>query len=135
MGEAIEVTGLQVPARTIPTPAGRPTIQSYGHDGFRISGALHTHPVYVFPDGVAAWPATSPLSIDSFADAIARRGMFDLLLIGCGERGDGFPPGLAARLREQGLSCEVMDTGAACRTYNLLAAEGRRVAAALLPLP
>jgi uncharacterized protein len=121
--------------RTIPTPAGRPTIQSYGSDGFRISGTLYKSPVYVFPDGAVEWRPEAPIGADAFAVALERRGDFDLLLIGCGARGDNLPAELPASLRQRGLSCELMATGAACRTYNLLSAEGRRVAAALLPVP
>jgi uncharacterized protein len=121
--------------RTIPTPAGRPTIQSYGTDGFRISGALYKGAVYVFPDGVVEWRPAAPIDAEAFSTALERRDAFDLLLIGCGERGDALPTDLPASLRQRGLFCEVMATGAACRTYNLLSAEGRRVAAALLPIP
>jgi uncharacterized protein len=119
--------------KTVPAPAGRPTIQSYGSDGFRISGAIYPNPIFVFPDDVVDWQVATPIGADSFATAVERRADFDLLLVGCGERGDSLPPGLAAALRDQGLHCELMATGAACRTYNLLVAEGRRVAAALLP--
>jgi uncharacterized protein len=119
--------------KTIPTPRGRPTIQSYGPDGFRISGALHAGAVLVFADGVAPWPVTPPLTLDSFEPAIARRADFDLLLVGCADPALDVPSDLRARLKAEGVVCEAMVTGAACRTYNLLQAEGRRVAAALLP--
>lgn len=119
--------------KTIPVPAARPAIQSYGPDGFRVSGALHTGPILIFFNGVVDWHAALPLGLDAFAQAIERRGDFDLLLIGCGDARDGMEQGLATSLRAQGLPCEAMGTGAACRTYNLLAAEGRRVAAALIP--
>jgi uncharacterized protein len=121
--------------KTIPVPSGRPAIQSYGPDGFRISGVLHQGPILVFSDGVVDWRVATSLSVDAFAQALERRGDFDLLLIGCGEARDGMEQRLAASLRGQGLPCEAMGTGAACRTYNLLAAEGRRVAAALLLPP
>jgi uncharacterized protein len=74
-----------------------------------------------------------PIGVGAFAKAIERRGDFDLLLIGYGDRQDDVPQDLASRLRAEGVPSELMGTGAACRTYNLLAAEGRRVAAALLP--
>ena len=47
--------------KTIPTPAGRPTIQSYGPDGFRISGALYSNPVFIFADGVVEWHPALPI--------------------------------------------------------------------------
>jgi uncharacterized protein len=56
----------------------------------------------------------------------------EIVLLGSG-RGLRFPPsGLLRPLRERGIGVEVMDTGAACRTYNILVTEGRLVAAALL---
>ena len=119
--------------KTIPVPSGRPAIQSYGPDGFRISGTLHKGPILVLSDGVVEWHTSLPLGLNGFAQAIEHRDDFDLLLIGCGNRPDGMEQGLAIGLRAKGLPCEAMGTGAACRTYNLLAAEGRRVAAALLP--
>lgn len=119
--------------KTIPVPSGRPAIQSYGPDGFRVSGALHNGPILIFSDGVTDWQATLPLNVDAFAPAIGRLGDFDLLLIGCGDRLDGMEQLLAIDLRAKGLPCEAMGTGAACRTYNLLTAEGRRIAAALIP--
>ncbi len=56
----------------------------------------------------------------------------DILVIGTGERQQFPPPRLYAQLAEQGVGLEVMDTSAACRTYNVLVLEDRKVAAALL---
>jgi uncharacterized protein len=54
--------------------------------------------------------------------------------VGCGPRAVFLPPALRASLKSAGLSLEVVDTGSACRIYNVLLAEGRRVAAALIPV-
>ena len=115
-------------------PAGRQVIESYGSDGFRISGVLHAGAVLVFPDRTVAWPAASlaELSADSFAP-VAERGGIEILLLGCGRRAAPVPPSWRSGLRSAGIVLDAMDTGAACRTYNVLLAEGRRVAAALLP--
>jgi uncharacterized protein len=56
----------------------------------------------------------------------------DLLLIGCGRRMALVPPALRQTVRDGGVVIDSMDTGAACRTYNVLLAEDRRVAAALI---
>lgn len=56
----------------------------------------------------------------------------DILLAGCGPRFVPPPEGLREAIREMGLSLEWMDTGAACRTFNVLLAEERPVAAALI---
>ena len=58
----------------------------------------------------------------------------ELLVVGCGSRSVFVPPAVRAALKDIGLSLEVVDTGSACRIYNVLLAEGRRVAAALIPL-
>ena len=56
----------------------------------------------------------------------------EILLIGTGSAMAPIPPALRALLRSRGIGCDGMDTGAACRTYNVLLAEGRRVAAVLI---
>jgi uncharacterized protein len=56
------------------------------------------------------------------------------LLLGTGRRLQPPPAGLRAALKQAGIALEPMDSGAACRTYNVLMAEGRLVAAALLPV-
>ena len=119
--------------KTVTPPAGRPTVQSYGPESFVISGNVYKTAVFIFADGVVEWQPATPIGVGTFAKAIERRGDFDLLLIGYGDRHDDMPQDLALRLRGEGVPSELMGTGAACRTYNLLAAEGRRVAAALLP--
>jgi len=70
---------------------------------------------------------------DSLAPVIARGGV-EILLLGCGRRMAMVPSALRARLKAAGIVVDAMDTGAACRTYSVLLAEGRRVAAALLPV-
>jgi uncharacterized protein len=57
----------------------------------------------------------------------------EIVVIGSGPRQHFPAPELMAAVLSRGIGCEVMDTGAACRTYNILASEGRRVVAALLP--
>lgn len=119
---------------------GRQVIQSYGDDCFRISQILHQGAVIVLAEQVMAWEVPGEVdgidavSIDALAPVISRATEIDILLIGCGAR-FGLPPkGLRAALKEAGLVLEWMDTGAACRTFNVLVSEERRVAAALLPV-
>lgn len=64
--------------------------------------------------------------------AEARRLPIDILLIGSGAGPALFPTALRAELRTFGMVLEWMDTGAACRTFNILLAEERRIAAALI---
>ena len=117
-------------------PQGRQIIESYGDGRFRVTGTLHQGSVLVFPDKTLAWPVgeSASLTEESLAGVAAAgdAGTIDLLLIGCGARMAMIPQKLRAALRGHGVVIEPMDTGAAARTYNVLAAEGRKVAAALI---
>jgi uncharacterized protein len=119
-------------------PAGRQIVESYGGGRFRVSGHVFEGSILVLADRTTAWPVAdiaslTPESLGAVAEA-ARAGAIDLLLVGCGARMAPLPPGLRQALREIGVVMEPMDTGAACRTYNVLMAEGRRVAAALIAI-
>ena len=117
-------------------PQGRQIIESYGDGRFRVTGAVHQGSILVFPDKTVAWPVgeITSLTEESLASIAAAgdAGTIDLLLIGCGPRMTLIPAQLRAALRSHGIVIEPMDTGAAARTYNVLAAEGRKVAAALI---
>jgi uncharacterized protein len=119
----------------VPLLAGdRQVIESYGANGFRVSGVLHTGAILVLPR------STQSLAITHIGELSAAllQPLFDaaveILLLGCGSRMSPVPLALRQELRAHGVVIEPMGSGAACRTYNLLAAEDRRVAAALLPL-
>ena len=116
-------------------PAGRQVIESYGRIGFRVSGIAYEGAILVFPDATVPWEGTAvfaDLNDTSLAPVMARGGV-EILLVGCGKRMLPLARSLRAQLREAGIVVDTMDTGAACRTYNVLLAEDRRVAAALLP--
>jgi uncharacterized protein len=120
-------------------PAGRQIIESYGEGRFRISGTAVEGSILVFPDRTLPWPvdsseAITPESLDEVARA-GEAGTVNVLLLGCGQRMAMVAPALRDRLRAAGVVVEPMDTGAACRTYNVLMAEGRQVAAALIAVP
>jgi uncharacterized protein len=117
-------------------PVGRQIVESYGEGRFRISGVSFEGSVLVFPDRTVAWPIAScaelgPESLPEVEEA-ARQGKVEVLLLGCGARMEMVPRPLRSRLRDAGVVIEPMDTGAACRTYNVLMADGRRIAAALI---
>ncbi len=112
-------------------------VEGYGPGRFRVSGRTIEGPIIVFPDSVLTWAVdTAKPDFDGLVTAMlspeAER--VDLLLIGCGARIMLVPAEQRARLRQAGIVVEPMDTGAACRTYNVLLTEGRRVAVALLPI-
>ncbi|MFN4277686.1 MAG: Mth938-like domain-containing protein [Ferrovibrio sp.] len=117
-------------------PADRQVINAYGDGGFRISGRHWTESVLVFPGQTMAWDIADigNLSVASLEPAFDMQPAVELLLIGCGPSMVFIDKGLRADIRSRGLVIEALDTGAACRTYNLLMGEGRRVAAALIPV-
>ncbi|MBL8658861.1 MAG: Mth938-like domain-containing protein [Rhodospirillales bacterium] len=117
-----------------PSPGGRQRIQAYGGGGFRVSGQRIEGSVLVFADHADAWPARS---IDDIAVAEIDRLVADaaagtLVVIGCGAHFEPMPRPLREALAAAGINAEWMATGAACRTFNLLAGEARAVCAALL---
>ena len=111
--------------------AGRQVIERYAAAGFRISGIIYAGPVLVFPDRTIVWEEAA-MTAESLAP-VAAHGDVELLLLGFGRRMSPVPAELRAALKAGGIAVDGMDTGAACRTYNVLLAEDRRVAAALLP--
>jgi uncharacterized protein len=123
-------------------PAGRQVLESYGGCGFRISGERYEHSVLVEVGQTVEWHVSSwdevtvesllPLGNDNAQAGGQIVGQTKTLLIGTGAK-QHFPSReLRQKLRERGLVIETMDTGAACRTFNVLMAEGREVAAALI---
>ena len=122
----MDVRPLEVPGRQI--------IQSYGEGRFRIAGTVHTGSALVWPERAEAWSVTEAraIDIDSLSAVATAKEVTEILLVGCGARFLPVPSGLREALREGGMVLEWMDTGAACRTFNVLLAEDRRIAAALI---
>ena len=115
-------------------PEGRQVIESYGGGGFRVSGTAFDGSVLVMPDLSQAWPVAeiAALSLESLEPVLAAESGIEVLLIGCGEAMAFIDPDLREAAKARGVALEPMDTGAACRTYNVLVAEDRQVAAALI---
>ena len=113
-------------------PGTRNAITGYGEGYVMVNGQRHEASLIVLPDrllpwNVAGFEALSPEHFSSLKDLQA-----EILLLGTGPK-QRFPhPRLTAPLAEAGIGLEVMDLKAACRTYNILVAEERKVAAALL---
>ena len=118
------------------TRAGFALISGYGAGGFRIRGGRHQGHLLITPEGFYPWPVKSIKSIKKQSLAPLFESGFEVqfLLLGLGaEVADA--PVLAQKFEKiLGLPCEVMTTGAAVRTYNVLALEGRQVAAALIAI-
>ncbi len=112
---------------------GTNAIARHGKDGVLVNGTQFTTSVIVPWTGtVAAWDVArfEDLSGDHFA-ALAQREP-ELVLFGSGAKLRFPPTSLLRPLIERGIGFETMDTAAACRTYNVLLAEGRNVVAGLL---
>lgn len=116
---------------------GRFLIQGYGDGGFRIAGKRFQGPILVLPGGILPWTtaSVSDITYESFRPAIDAAGDIDVLLLGSGTRISPVDRALIQRMRdEHGIAIDVMDTGAACRTFNVLLTDGRHVAAGLIPV-
>jgi uncharacterized protein len=117
-------------------PEGRQLIEGYGEGGFRIGGVKYAGAVLVFPEKTLPWPMgeADGASLASLAPVIQSDPPTELLLLGADVRRQGISAELGQALSRACIVVEAMDPGAACRTFNVLLAEGRRVAAALIPL-
>lgn len=114
---------------------GRQIIERYGKGRFRVSGVEHQGSVLIFPVRTMSWPVVSFDQVGEVAlEAVLAHAALDVLLLGCGGRMVMPPAALKAAFKARRIALEPMDTGAACRTYNLLATEERRVAAALIAI-
>lgn len=113
-------------------------IQSYRSGTLKISGVVYDHPVFVCPNEVLPWDigediGAEDLLSEHFEIVLKRSDEIDVVLLGCGKTMVPMLPDQDGVLKAAGLSLDIMDTGAACRTYNVLMAEGRRVVCLLLP--
>jgi len=105
---------------------------AYGDDYVAVNGERHAANLIVLPDRVMPWQAASFDALTEADFAVLAGLGAEIVLVGTGPR-QRFPqPRLTRPLVAAGLGLEVMDLRAACRTYNVLVAEHRRVAAALL---
>lgn len=109
-------------------------INGYGDGGFTIAATRHEGSVLVLPRRTLAWPVASmtDLAPEQFEPILAAEPRPAVLMLGCGKGMQPVPRALRDHLRAVGIVVEPMDTGAACRTYNVLLTEGRDVAAALI---
>ncbi|MDF1856875.1 Mth938-like domain-containing protein [Pseudooceanicola sp.] len=102
-------------------------IDGYGPGFFRIGGVAHPAPLLVTADAVRPWAG-----LDDHAALIALAGQIDVLFFGTGSDITPVPTALGLALDTAGIGVEPMASASACRTYNILLSEGRRVAVALL---
>lgn len=120
----------------------QPPIDGYAPAGFRVGGRFVDGPVILSPGGLQSWSGAvqaPTLDAQSALAIQALKGSIDVLLLGLGADLCALPAAFRAALAPleadaNGFGVETMATPAACRTYNVLLSEERRVAAALLPL-
>lgn len=124
-------TGLNVREAHFP---GRAPIEAYGNGGFRFAEMSHRGSILCLPSGAYGWePAdTTALTEIDLARVFAEAAAIEVLLVGTGTDLRRLPAPLREALKRQGISADSMSTGAAVRTFNVLLAEERAVAAALL---
>ncbi|WP_417805460.1 Mth938-like domain-containing protein [Thalassospira lucentensis] len=113
---------------------GSKMVTSYGDGLFRLGEETITGSILMFPEAVYSWNVSSvdDITVESFAPIIEAAETVEILLLGMGNRLTRVPMEWRQALKEHGIVIEPMDTGAACRTYNVLLSEGRRVAAAII---
>lgn len=112
-------------------------IDAYGTGGFRFAEMSHRGSLLCLPSGMHAWPLTSAaeFSAQAFEPVFAEAEAIEILLVGTGPDIVFFPEALRWRFRDLKIVVDAMPTGAAARTWNVLLAEDRRVAAALIAVP
>ncbi|WP_426013781.1 Mth938-like domain-containing protein [Caulobacter sp. DWR2-3-1b2] len=111
-----------------------PSVDAWGGGGFRVSGDWRPGSLLIIDDQPKPWIATSlaALTPDDFAEVFAAGGAVEFVLLGCGLVNALPPRSVRDALKAAGLGLEFMSTEGAARTYNVLASEGRRLAAALI---
>ena len=105
-------------------------VDSYGPGFFRVGSRVHRGPLLILPAaGVLPWKGFYDTAL-----ILAEAGRLDVLFVGTGAEMAFLPPGFRAVMDDAGLGVEPMPTPAACRTFNVLLSEGRRVGLALIPV-
>jgi uncharacterized protein len=113
-------------------PSRYNTISGYGEDYVLVNGQRHDSSLVVLPDRVLNWPVSNFTDLKAEDFKTLESLDAEIVLLGTGPK-QRFPhPRLTAGLAAARIGLEVMDLKAACRTFNILVAEERKVAAALL---
>ncbi|WJR66882.1 Mth938-like domain-containing protein [Neorhizobium sp. CSC1952] len=113
---------------------GRAPIDAYGNGGFRFADMSHRGSLLCLPSGIHGWDMQEgdPLTVAAFSKILAEAGEIEVLLVGTGANLKPIPADLKAALKARGIASDPMGTGAAVRTFNIMLAESRAVAAALI---
>lgn len=109
-------------------PEGTP-VTGYGPGFFRVGSEVMNGGVLILPGGVFPWAG-----LDDLAPILAQIGSLDVLFVGTGREIAHLPAAMREALEAAGVGVEAMNSPAACRTYNVLLSEGRRIGLAALPV-
>jgi len=110
-------------------------IDAYGNGGFRFADMSHRGSILCLPSGIQAWNIEGPDQINlthHYSPVVREAEQIEILLLGTGSKQIFPDKDTGDFFEDAGIQIEAMDTGAACRTYNVLLSEQRRVAAALI---
>ncbi len=104
-------------------------VDGYGPGFFRVGGAVHHGALLILPTGVRPWAG-----YDETAAILGAAGALDVLFVGTGAEIAPLPAAFREAVESARIGVEIMASPTACRTYNVLLSEGRRIGAALLPV-
>ena len=113
---------------------GRAPIDAYGNGGFRFADMSHRGSILCLPSGIHGWDKEegAPLTLADLKRVLDEADGIEVLLVGTGLEIRPLPADIKAALKERGIRSDPMSTGAAVRTFNVMLAESRAVAAALI---
>jgi uncharacterized protein len=104
-------------------------VEGYGPGFFRVGGHVLRGACLITPWDAGLWGG-----LEDTETPKSLSGQIDVLFVGMGAEIAHVPPAFREALEAVGIGVEVMSSPAACRTYNVLLSEGRRIAVALLPV-
>ena len=113
---------------------GRAPIDAYGNGGFRFADMSHRGSILCLPSGIHGWDKQegTPLTLADLQRVLDEAGEIEVLLVGTGQEIRPLSAEIKAALTERKVRSDPMSTGAAVRTFNVMLAESRAVAAALI---
>jgi uncharacterized protein len=120
---------------TLDRPGEHLYVRTVNQQGIRIGDQWYSGTIVLTPDQVIEdWPPATVQDVQARHLQVLLALQPEVLLLGTGARQSFLPPAVMADVYRAGAGMEVMTTDAACRTFNLLAGDGRKVVAALLPI-
>lgn len=134
MADQIQSSGISV---KLESPEDTLLVEAYGDGGFRLMGRRVEGSVFVRESGFFPFPVDllASMSAAHIDEVLGEHTVPEILVIGTGADMALLPKDLRLHLDKNGVGYDVMSTGAAARTYNVLTIEGRNVAAILLQVP